>query len=124
MDVTLTGRELEIMTILWQLGSGTVAEVRERLPVDLAYTTVLSLIRTMDEKALVRHEAEGRAYRYFPLIQEKSVRRSALKQLVETLFQGAPELLLTQLVSDRRLSDTDLRRIRELIDKRLPDGAE
>jgi len=124
MDVTLTGRELEIMTILWQLGSGTVAEVRERLPVDLAYTTVLSLIRTMDEKALVRHEAEGRAYRYFPLIQEKSVRRSALKQLVETLFQGAPELLLTQLVSDRRLSETDLRRIRELIDKRLPEGAE
>jgi BlaI family transcriptional regulator, penicillinase repressor len=124
MDVTLTGRELEIMTILWQLGSGTVAEVRERLPVDLAYTTVLSLIRTMEEKALVRHEADGRAYRYFPLIQEKSVRRSALKQLVETLFQGAPELLLTQLVSDRRLSDEDLRRIRELIDKRLPEGAE
>jgi BlaI family penicillinase repressor len=124
MDVTLTGRELDIMTILWQLGSGTVAEVRERLPVDLAYTTVLSLVRTMEEKDLVRHEADGRAFRYFPLIQENSVRRSALKQLVETLFQGAPELLLTQLVSDRRLSETDLRRIRELIDKRLPEGAE
>jgi BlaI family transcriptional regulator, penicillinase repressor len=124
MDVTLTGRELDIMTILWQLGSGTVAEVRERLPVDLAYTTVLSLIRTMEEKELVRHEVDGRAFRYFPLIQENSVRRSALKQLVETLFQGAPELLLTQLVSDRRLSETDLRRIRELIDKRLPEGAE
>lgn len=122
MDVTLTGRELEIMTILWQLGSGTVAEVRERLPDDLAYTTVLSLIRTMEEKELVRHETEGRAHRYFPLIQERAVRRSALKQLVETVFQGAPELLLTQLVSDRRLSEADLRRIRQLIDERLPGG--
>jgi BlaI family penicillinase repressor len=122
MGVTLTGRELEIMTILWQLGSGTVAEVRERLPDDLAYTTVLSLIRTMEEKELVRHQAAGRAFRYFPRVQEKAVRRSALKQLVETLFEGTPELLLTQLVSDRRLSDADLRRIRELIDERLPGG--
>ena len=120
--MTLTGRELEIMTILWQLGSGTVAEVRDRLPNGLAYTTVLSLIRTMEEKELVRHEAEGRAFRYFPLIQEKAVRRTALKQLVETLFEGAPELLMTQLVSDRRLSVEDLCRIRELIDKRLPGG--
>ena len=120
MGVTLTGRELEIMTILWQLGSGTVAEVRDRLPDDLAYTTVLSLIRTMQEKQLVRHEAEGRAHRYYPLIQAKAVRRSAVKQLVETVFQGAPELLMTQLVSDRSLSDEDLRRIRKLIDERLP----
>jgi BlaI family penicillinase repressor len=122
MDVTLTGRELEIMTILWNLGSGTVSQVRDQLPDNLAYTTVLSLIRTMEEKGLVRHEAEGRAFRYFPLVQEKTVRRSALKQLVETVFQGAPELLLTQLVSDRQLSDEDLRRIRKLIDDRLPGG--
>lgn len=122
MDVTLTGRELEIITILWQLESGTVAEIRERLPDDLAYTTVLSLIRTMEEKKLVRHEAEGRAHRYFPLVQERAVRRSALRQLVETVFQGAPELLLTQLVSDRRLREADLRRIRQLIDERLPGG--
>jgi predicted transcriptional regulator len=121
VEVTLTGRELEIISILWQLGSGTVAEVREKLPDDLAYTTVLSLIRTMAEKGLVRHEVEGRAHRYFPLVKEKAVRRSALKQLVETVFEGAPELLLTQLVSDRRLSDADLRRLRQLIDERLPE---
>jgi predicted transcriptional regulator len=120
MDITLTGRELEIMTILWDLGSGTVAEVRHRLPDDLAYTTVLSLIRTMEEKELVRHEAEGRAHRYYPLVQERAVRRSALKQLVERVFQGDPEVVLTQLVSDRRLTEADLRRIRQLIDDRLP----
>lgn len=122
MGVTLTGRELEIITILWKLGSGTVTEVRDRLPDNLAYTTVLSLIRTMEEKGLVRHEAEGRAHRYFPVVQESAVRRSALKELVETVFEGAPELLLTQLVSDRRLSADDLRRIRKLIDERLPRG--
>jgi BlaI family penicillinase repressor len=83
---------------------------------------VLSLIRTMEEKNLVRHTDEGRAYRYHPLIQEKAVRQTALKQLVETLFEGAPELLMTQLVSDRRLSEADLRRIRQLIDERLPGG--
>ena len=99
-----------------------MGEVRERLPDDLAYTTVLSLIRTMEEKELVRHTEEGRAFRYFPLVQEKTVRRTALKQLVETLFEGAPELLMTQLVSDRRLSEEDLRRIRALIDERLPGG--
>ena len=122
MGVTLTGRELDILAILWQLKSGTVAEVRDRLPDDLAYTTVLSLIRTMEEKKLVRHTEEGRAYRYHPLVQEQAVRKSALKELVETLFQGAPELLMTQLVSDRRLTDEDLRRIRALIDQRLPGG--
>jgi len=122
MGVTLTGRELEIMAILWQLGSGTVSEVRDRLPDDLAYTTVLSLIRTMEEKKLVRHTEEGRAFRYYPLVQEQAVRKSAIKELVETLFQGAPELLMTQLVSDRRLSEEDLRRIRALIDQRLPGG--
>ncbi|MES1259219.1 MAG: BlaI/MecI/CopY family transcriptional regulator [Gemmatimonadota bacterium] len=122
MGVTLTGRELEIMAILWELKSGTVAEVRDRLPDDLAYTTVLSLIRTMEEKGLVRHTEEGRAYRYHPLVQEQAVRKSAIKELVENLFQGAPELLMTQLVSDRRLSEEDLRRIRALIDQRLPGG--
>ncbi|HEX3927938.1 MAG TPA: BlaI/MecI/CopY family transcriptional regulator [Gemmatimonadales bacterium] len=120
MGVVLTGRELEIMTILWRLGSGTVADVQERLPADLAYTTVLSLIRTMEEKGYLRHETTGRAHRYFPTIQEQAVRRSALKQLVDTVFDGAPEAVLTQLVSDRRLTEADLLRLRRLLDERLP----
>jgi predicted transcriptional regulator len=122
MTVMLTGRELEIMNILWDLGSGTVAEVRERLPDALAYTTVLSLIRTMEEKQLVRHEVAGRAYRYFPLVEGPAVRRNALRTLVEPVFEGAPELLLTQLVSDRRLSRAELHRMRQLIDERLARG--
>lgn len=121
MGIILTGRELEIMNILWRLGSGTVAEVREKLPAGLAYTTVLSLIRTMEEKGYLRHETTGRAHRYFPSIQEQAVRRSALKQLVDTVFQGAPEAVLAQLVSDRKLSPATLRRMRKLVDERLPE---
>src|SRR5580692_5174419 len=108
MGVTLTGRELEIMTVLWELGSGTVAEVRDRLPDDLAYTTVLSLMRTMHEKGHVRHVVEGRAHRYIPRVKQAAVHKSAVSRLVETVFNGSPELALTQLVSDRRLSKAEL----------------
>ncbi len=120
MGVTLTKRELEVMTVLWELGSGTVAEVRDRLPDNLAYTTVLSLMRTMHEKGQVRHVVEGRAHRYTPRIKKEVVRRSAVSRLVETVLNGSPALALTQLVSDRRLSKAELRRIRALIDERLP----
>jgi BlaI family penicillinase repressor len=122
MDITLTGRELEIISVLWELGSGTVAEVRDRMPGDLAYTTVLSLMRTMHEKGYVRHVVEGRAHRYIPRVKKEAVHRSAMARLVETVFKGSPELALTQLVSDQRLSKAELRRIRALIDERLPKG--
>jgi BlaI family penicillinase repressor len=121
MSVTLTGRELEIMNVLWRTGSGTVAEVRNALSADLAYTTVLSLIRTMEEKGYLRHETVGRAHRYIPSIKEQAVRRTALNQLVDTVFDGAPELVMTQLVSDRRLDEATLRRLRALLDARLPE---
>jgi predicted transcriptional regulator len=120
VSVTLTPRELEIIEILWKNGSGTVAEVRDRMYDDLAYTTVLSLLRTMLRKGHVKHVVEGRAHRFIPRLRRDAVRRSATSQLVDAVFGGSPELALTQLVSDRRLSNAELRRIRDLIDERLP----
>jgi BlaI family penicillinase repressor len=125
VDVTLTERELDIMSVLWDARSGTVAEVRERLAgqgVDLAYTTVLSFLRTMEEKGIVRRESEGKGHRYFPVVEEHSARKSALARLVDVLFRGSPELVLTQLIGDRRLSAAEARRLRELLDERLQDG--
>ncbi|MDQ6831219.1 MAG: BlaI/MecI/CopY family transcriptional regulator [Gemmatimonadota bacterium] len=122
MDVVLTGRELDMMSVLWQLGSGTVAEVRERLPDNLAYTTVLTILRTMEEKGYLRHEAEGKAHRYFPLVEEQAARKSALARLIDGLFRGSPELVLTQLVGDRGLTASEARRLRKLLDERLPEG--
>lgn len=119
MRVTFTDRELDVMAVLWDRGSATVAEVRERLPDELAYTTVLSVLRTLEDKGHVGHHGEGKAHRYFPLVERRVAGRSALARLIETVFNGSPELLLTQLVSDRDLSEEQAKRLRRLIDARI-----
>ena len=119
MRIVFTDRELDVMAVLWARGSATVAEVRERLPNDLAYTTVLSVLRTLEEKGHVGHRGEGKAHRYFPLVERRVAGRSALARLIDTVFNGSPELLLTQLVSDRDLSDEQIKKLRRLMDARL-----
>src|ERR1044072_4613152 len=105
MPISFTERELDVMTVLWELGSATVAEVRERLADPLAYTTVLTVLRTLEDKGLVAHLQEGKAHRYLPLVERQAAGQSAVTRLLQTIFRGTPELLLTQLVSDRSLSD-------------------
>ncbi len=117
--VIFTERELDVMDVLWDMDSGTVGEVREHLPVDLAYTTVLTILRTLEDKGYVGHEAEGRAYRYRPLVAREDAQVSAIERVTRKLFSGSTELLLTHLVSDRDLGDEELARLRELLDKRL-----
>ncbi len=119
MPVSFTDRELDVMSVLWDLGSATVAEVRERLADELAYTTVLTVLRTLEQKGHVGHTGEGRAHRYHPLVKRAAAGRSALRRLVDKVFDGSPELLLTQLVSDKNLSDDELRRLRRLVEERL-----
>lgn len=114
-DFVLGDRELDIMGVLWDLGSGTVAEVRERLPADLAYTTVLTILRNLEAKELVTHIAEGKAHRYFPRVARTTARRSALTRIVDKLFHGSPEQLIAHLVDDEKLSPKDMRRIRALL---------
>jgi BlaI family transcriptional regulator, penicillinase repressor len=117
--ISFTDRELDVMAVLWNRGSATVTEVRERLPDDLAYTTVLSVLRTLEEKGHVGHREEGKAHRYFPLVERRVAGRNALARLIDTVFNGSPELLLTQLVSDRELSDDQIKKLRRLMDARL-----
>ncbi len=119
MEIVFTDRELDVMAVLWELGAATVAEVRGRLPDDLAYTTVLPVLRIREEKGYGEHEAVGTAYRYRPKVGREAAERSAVRRLVRKLFRGSPELLLTQLVSDRSLKEEDLRRLRALLDDRL-----
>ena len=112
MDATTLGtRELDVMTTLWRLGSGTVTEVQEALDARLAYTTVLTILRNLDAKGYLRREAEGRAHRYFPKVKQKAAQKRALRRLVDTIFLGSPEALLTQLVADHDLSAEDLQRL-------------
>jgi BlaI family transcriptional regulator, penicillinase repressor len=118
-EISFTPRELDAMSILWRLGSGTVAEVRTELAEDLAYTSVLSVLQVLEEKGYVRHEPEGRAYRYYPTVEPEVAGRSALERIRETMYQGSSELLFAQLVSDRGLSRKELERLRRLIADRL-----
>jgi BlaI family transcriptional regulator, penicillinase repressor len=122
MEISFTERELDVMGVLWEEGTATVAEVRERLSDELAYTTVLTVLRILEEKGYVGHTEEGKAYRYHPLVDRSSAGRSAVKRLVRKVFRGSPELLLTQLVSDRELTAQELERMRALLDDRLREG--
>src|SRR5690606_35291690 len=119
MEINFTDRELDIMGVLWSRGPSTVSEVREAIEDELAYTTVLTVLRLLEGKGHVGHTEEGRAHRYHALVRREEAGESALRRLTRKVFAGSPELLLTQLVSDRRLTDDDLRRMRELLDRRL-----
>lgn len=114
-DFLLGERELDVMGVLWDLGSGTVAEVREKLPADLAYTTVLTILRNLEAKGFVARAPEGKAHRYFPRVAQKAARRRALSRMLDKLFHGSPEQLIAQLVEDESLSAGDLRRLRALL---------
>lgn len=121
-DLTFADRELDVMAVLWELGSGTVSEVRDRLPADLAYTTVLTILRNLETKGFLRHEEEGKAHRWYPLVQRQAAERSALARLVDRLFHGSPELLLTRLVDDPALTPEQLQRMRRQLRERLEEG--
>lgn len=116
-DATLGERELDVMAVLWEIGSGTVAEVRERLDADLAYTTVLTVMRNLEVKRYVRREEEGRAHRYFPRVQQHTAQKSALTRLVTQLFQGSPHALLAQLVDEHGVSPEELQQLARTLKK-------
>jgi BlaI family transcriptional regulator, penicillinase repressor len=112
-------RELAVMSVLWRLGSATVSDVRDAMEEDLAYTSVLSALQTLEEKGYVRHEAEGRAYRYFPAIEAERAGGSALARIKDAIFQGSAERMFAQMVSDHKLGKEELKRMRRLLAKRL-----
>ena len=119
MEIVFTERESDIMAVLWEHGPSTVAEVRERLSDALAYNTVLTMLRILEEKGYAGHEEEGRAYRYHALVPREQAAASAVRGLVGRLFGGSPSLLMTELVRQRDLPAEELKRLRELIDERL-----
>jgi BlaI family penicillinase repressor len=112
-------RELAVMSVLWRLGSANVAEVRDALEEDLAYTSVLSALQTLEEKGYVRHEPEGRAYRYYPTVAAERAGGSALARIRDAIFEGSAERMFAQIVSDHRLTREELERMRRLLTKRL-----
>jgi len=118
-DIYFPPRELAVMSVLWRLGDATVAEVREALEDDLAYTSVLSALQTLEEKGYVDHKVQGRAYRYFALVEAERAGGSAIRRIRDAIFQGSAERMFAQMVADRRLSREELQEMRKLLAKRL-----
>ena len=118
-EVVFTGRELDVMAVLWARGPSTVAEVKESLDDALAYTTVLTVLRTLEAKGHVTHESDGKAHRYVARVERDAAGRSALGRIVEKIFGGSRELLLTQLVGERSVDDAELKRLRRILNERL-----
>lgn len=117
--VVFTERELDVMAVLWDHGPSTVTEVREQIEDELAYTTVLTVLRTLEAKGRVGHESDGKAHRYVALVEREEAGRSALGRMVEKMFGGSRELLLAQLVEERGLSDDELKRLRKVLNDRM-----
>lgn len=118
----LTRAESEIMAVLWRTGGATVHDVVEALQRDVAYTSVLTVLRILERKGYVQHELHpdgGRAHVYKPLVQAVAARRHHVRDLVDRLFGGQSDELVVGLLEQEKWSKPDLERLRELIDSRL-----
>jgi BlaI family transcriptional regulator, penicillinase repressor len=112
----LTQRELDIMSVLWDRGEATVTEVRDQIDPDLAYTSISSMIRTLEIKGYVSHRrGEGKTHVYFPKIEREAAGESALGRVLDKIYGGSPIKLLAHLVEQHRLSDKELARMRDLL---------
>jgi predicted transcriptional regulator len=113
---------MEILHLVWELKSASVADVRARLERDrpIAYTTVMTVMRKLAMKGYLSFEKDGNTYIYSPLRPAAEVQKSLLRDLVTKVFQGSPTALLQTLVSDDGMPDEEIERIRSLI-QRLED---
>lgn len=117
-ELRLTQRELDIMSVLWELGEATVTEVRDRVDATLAYTSISSMIRTLEMKGFVSHRrGEGKTHVYFPVIEAEEAGETVLGRVLSKIYGGSPIKLLAHLVEQNKLSDTELTRMRELLKK-------
>ncbi len=117
--VVLTDHELRLMEVLWRKQRASVAEVVAGLaPPPLSYSTVLTTLRTLEQKGHVAHEEDGRAFIYSPSIQRVDAARSAIGHLLDRFFGSSPGALAVTLLDDARLSDADLAHIKRLLARR------
>jgi predicted transcriptional regulator len=119
LHAVLSRRERQIMDILYQLGRATAADLMRELPGEPSDSTVRTQLRVLEAKGHVRHEEEGQKYVYVPVVPRRVVRKSALKHVVNTFFDGSVEKVVAALLGPDggRLSDEELNRIAELVAK-------
>ena len=114
----LTPLELQIMQVLWEGGVATVAEVQAKLPGELAYTTVQTMLNVLLKKKKVRRTEAGRAFRYQPAVTRERATGAALDDLVTRVFGGSAEALLMALVDAKKVTPEDIERAQRLLKSR------
>jgi predicted transcriptional regulator len=114
----ISRRERQILDVLFRLGRATVTEVRDRLPDPPSYSAVRALLRILEQKGHVRHLQDGPRYVFMPTVRRDSAKRSALRHLVNTFFEGSSAAVLASLfeMSARDLTDDELTQLKGLID--------
>jgi BlaI family penicillinase repressor len=115
---TLGDLQHAIMTVLWERGEATTAEVHEALQVErgLAPTTIATMLRKMEDKGVVAHRSEGRQFVYRPTVSREEVRQSMVGELIGRLFGGDPRALVAHLVSEHEIDGADLAELRRRLD--------
>jgi predicted transcriptional regulator len=120
----LSRRERQIMDILYRRGKVAAAEVREAMPDAPSYSAVRAMLRVLEEKGHVKHQAEGLRYVYVPTVPRDRAKRSAVKHLLDTFFHESPEQVVAALldISAARLTDEELDRMAAMIEKAKSEG--
>jgi predicted transcriptional regulator len=115
---TLTEAELRLMEVLWQKRRATIADVTESLPPPpIAYNTVLTTMRILEQKGYVSHEEEGRAYFYSPLVEREEAAQSAVGLLLNRFFGNKSAELALKLIENERPGEAELQRLKTLIEQ-------
>ena len=126
LHAVLSRRERQIMDILFRRGRATAADVMEELPGEPSYSTVRTQLRVLEEKGHVRHELDGVRFVYMPVLARQAARKSALRHLVDTFFDGSSEQAVAALLGGEgaRLTDEQLDRIARMIARARKEGGE
>lgn len=113
----LTDVELELMSILWNLGEANVAQVIEALPKgrELAYTSVSTILRILEQKGTLKSRKEGRGHVYIPLLKKAEYEKRAIKHVVDHVIQGSPVDLVKRLLGSHTLKESEIQEIRALL---------
>ena len=124
-SITLTEAELRLMKLLWVRGESAVSDLVAAMPESeaLAYTSVLTTVRILEQKGYVRHRQEGRAFLYSPCVQEQEASRSEIRHMMQRFFGNSRERLLLSLLGDEEIDAEELRRLKEAIAKASEDEA-
>jgi len=108
---SLTDREAEIMDRLWDLGTATAEQIREKMPGDPHDSSVRTMLRILEEKGFVSHRRQGRSFVFEALVQREKVQRKTLGHVIRRFFSGSPHKLVLRLLEDEELSQADLQEL-------------